>query len=151
MAGERGASERRARRRAEAADAVPQPPWARWRNPLPPLALLDDDGLDRIEATAFRVLEELGLEFMSPEAVAILEKHGAKVVDRATGLVRMDRDLVKTYVAKAPAEFTLHARNPERNLISAATGSTSTRSAARPTSPISTAAAGPAPSPTNAT
>ena len=116
MSGERSAGERRSRRRAETTAAVPQMPWARWRNPLPPLALLDDDGLDRIEATAFRVLEELGLEFMSPEAVSILERHGAKVVDRSTGLVTLDRGLVKEMVAKAPAEFTLHARNPERNL-----------------------------------
>lgn len=116
MTGERDAGKRRARRRAEATGGVPQAPWSRWRNPLPPLALLDPDGLDRIEATAFRVLEELGLEFMSPDAVAILERNGAKVIDRASGLVTMDRDMVKAFVAKAPAEFTLHARNGERNL-----------------------------------
>ncbi len=117
MSTERGAVERRARRRAEGTSAVPQPPWGLWRNPLPPLELLDAGALDRIEHVAFRVLEELGLEFMSAEAIAILEKHGAVVADRATGLVTMDRGLVKQYVAKAPSMFTLHARNPERNLI----------------------------------
>jgi trimethylamine---corrinoid protein Co-methyltransferase len=83
---------------------------------LPPLALLDDEGMMRIENTAFRVLEELGLEFMSEEACHILEANGAEV-DHATGLVKMDRALVKTMIAKAPAEFTMYARNPERNLI----------------------------------
>ncbi|MET0605514.1 MAG: trimethylamine methyltransferase family protein [Beijerinckiaceae bacterium] len=116
MTTERGAHERRARRRAEAATTIPQTPWARWRNPLPPLAPLDDGELDRIESVAFRVLEDLGLEFMSNDALDILSRHGAKVVDRATGLVRMDRGLVAEYVAKAPAQFTLHARNPDRNL-----------------------------------
>jgi trimethylamine---corrinoid protein Co-methyltransferase len=116
MLGERGASNRRARRQAESTASVPQMPWGEWRNPLPPLELLDGDGLDRIEATAFRVLEELGLEFMSPDAVSILERNGAKVVDRSTGLVRLGREMVKAFVAKAPHEFTLHARNAGRNL-----------------------------------
>ena len=114
MAGQRGG--RRERRIAEAANLVPQLPWARWQNPLPPIEAADGDALDRIEATAFRVLEELGLEFMSPDAISILEQHGAEVVDRMTGLVRMDRGLVKEYVAKAPTTFTMRARNADRNL-----------------------------------
>jgi trimethylamine--corrinoid protein Co-methyltransferase len=112
----RSASERRARRRAEQTAAVPQPPWAPFRNPLPPLALLDEEGLKKIEDTAFRVLEELGVEFMSAEALDVLARHGA-TVDRATGLVRFDRALVNEYMAKAPSTFTLHGRNPERNLV----------------------------------
>jgi trimethylamine--corrinoid protein Co-methyltransferase len=117
MTAQRGAADRRARRRAESTGEVPQPAWARWRNPLPPLEVLDGEQLDRIEATAFRVLEELGIEFMSPDAVAILERNGAKVLDRSTGLVSLDRDMVRAFVAKAPSTFTLHARNPDRNLI----------------------------------
>ena len=116
MAAERGANERRARRKAEANAAVPQLPWALVRNPLPPLALLDEVGMTRIENTAFRVLEELGLEFMSEEACRILEAHGAKV-DHATGLVKMDRALVLSMIAKAPQQFTMYARNPERNIV----------------------------------
>ena len=116
MSVERGAIDRRARRRAEGTAAVAQSPWRQWRNPLPPLELLDGDSLDRIENTAFRVLEELGLEFMSNDAVAILERNGATVVDRSTGLVRIGRDIVKEFVAKAPSQFTLHSRNPARNL-----------------------------------
>jgi trimethylamine--corrinoid protein Co-methyltransferase len=114
---ERGASERRARRRAEQTLAVPQPKWRQVRIPFAPLELLDAEGLVRIETTALRVLEELRLEFMSEEAVAILEKHVAKIVDRSTGLVRLGREVVKEYVAKAPPTFTLYARNPERNLL----------------------------------
>ena len=116
MAAERGATERRARRKSEASAAVPQTPWGLVRNPLPPLELLDEDGMTRIENTAFRVLEELGLEFMSDEACRILEKNGAKV-DHSTGLVKMDRDLVKSFIAKAPQSFDMYARNPERNLV----------------------------------
>ena len=116
MATERVAGERRARRRAEQTGTVPQAPWKRWQNPLPPLEVLNPDELDRIENNAFRVLEELGLEFMSEPALEILAKAGAKV-DRATQVVRFDRELVRACLAKAPPVFTLHARNPDRNVF----------------------------------
>ena len=114
-AGDRGGGERRARRRAEASSIVVQEPWSRLKNPLPPLELLDEEGLARIEATAFRVLEELGLEFMSPEALATLERNGCKV-DHGSGLVKMPREVVMEFVRKAPPSFTMHARNPGRHL-----------------------------------
>ena len=105
----------RTRRRQAASATIQQPPWSEFRNPLPPLALLDDDGLERIEATAFRVLEELGLEFMHPEALTILAKAGC-TVDHGSGLVRMPREIVREHVARAPATFRMHARNPARSL-----------------------------------
>ena len=92
-----------------------QPPWSEFRNPLPPLELLDGDGLGRIEATAFRVLEELGLEFMHPEALNILAKAGC-TVDHGSGLVKMPRAIVTEYVSKAPATFRMYSRNPARNI-----------------------------------
>ncbi len=116
MAEPRTTNERRARRKAEASAAIPQVPWSHLRNPLPPLALATEEQLTRINETAMRVLEELGLEFMSEEAWPILERHGAKV-DRSTGIVKFDRQLIREYVAKAPANFTLHARDDERNLV----------------------------------
>ncbi len=66
--------------------------WQTFRNPLPPLALLDEDELGKIDDTALRILEELGLEFQNPQAIDILAKSGAHV-DYATGMVRMDRNL----------------------------------------------------------
>jgi trimethylamine:corrinoid methyltransferase-like protein len=90
--------------------------WQQFRNPLPALALLNDDELGKIDDTALRILEELGLEFQNPQAIEILADSGADV-DRGTGMVRMDRHLVRRLVAKAPSSFTLHARNPERNVI----------------------------------
>jgi trimethylamine--corrinoid protein Co-methyltransferase len=112
---ERGAGERRARRKAEASSGVPQPPWAPIRNPLPPLDLLDEEGLQKIDNTALRVLEELGIEFLSDEALDVFAKAGCKV-DRSTKLVRFDRAMVNEVVRKAPRTFRLHARNPERTL-----------------------------------
>jgi trimethylamine--corrinoid protein Co-methyltransferase len=89
--------------------------WRKFRNPMSPLAILDDGELALIDDVALRILEELGLEFQNRDAFDILERHGA-MVDRATGMVRLDRGLVRQMVAKAPESFTLHARNPERTL-----------------------------------
>ncbi len=92
-----------------------QPAWQKFRNPMSPLAVLDDGELALIDDVALRILEELGLEFQNRETFGILERHGA-MVDRATGMVRFERGLIRELVAKAPESFTLHARNPERTL-----------------------------------
>ncbi len=77
--------------------------------------LLDDGALERIEATAERIMAEIGIEFREdPEAVRLFREAGAQVTDLtadswnlkfAPGMIR---ELLKT----APARFTQHARNP---------------------------------------
>ena len=109
-----GLSARREARRN--APAGGNDPWSLFRNPLPPIETVDESGLERIEAVALRVLEELGLEFQNARALEILVCGGADV-DWVTGMVRFDRGLVRELVAKAPREFRMHARNPERNLV----------------------------------
>ncbi|MCC6306628.1 MAG: trimethylamine methyltransferase family protein [Rhodobacteraceae bacterium] len=94
---------------------VAQGAWSRCRNPYPPFAVAGEEGLARIEATAFRILEELGLEFQNDRALDILALNGAEV-DRDTRMVRFGRDLVRAMVSRAPATFTLHARNPARDV-----------------------------------
>ncbi len=95
---------RRGRRRAKATFA--QPPWRRVASPLAPVALFSDDEIEAIHETAMRVLEELGIELMSPRARALFRAAGAKV-DDATGLVTIDRALLLELVAKAPGRVTL--------------------------------------------
>jgi len=73
---------------------------------------LPSESIEKIHETSLKVLEELGLEFNHPEALAVLEQSGAEVVDRENNLVRLPRGLVLEAIAKAPAEFALHARNP---------------------------------------
>ena len=62
-----------------------------------------------------QVLEEIGIEFLNPEATAILKQAGC-IVDDETMNVRMDRDFVMEMLAKAPAEFTMTPRNPDRTI-----------------------------------
>ena len=115
--GSRRSEDSRSKREARRASASSgqQSAWRKFRNPMPPLAILGEAELALIDDTALRILDELGLEFQSAEALAILEKNGA-VVDRETSMVRMPPRLVRELVAKAPAQFELHARNPERSV-----------------------------------
>src|SRR3546814_19289012 len=64
-----------------------------------------------ISDAAFRILEEIGMDFLHPEALDLLAKAGAEVTP-GSQRVRPDRGLVKAALASAPAEFNLQARNP---------------------------------------
>ncbi|HEY7765466.1 MAG TPA: trimethylamine methyltransferase family protein, partial [Aestuariivirgaceae bacterium] len=84
--------------------------------PYPPFDVLPEEGILRIVDAAYRLLEEAGLEFRSPKALAILRREGAQV-DISTQMVRMDRALVQHFVGLAPSRFAVHARNPEQDTI----------------------------------
>jgi trimethylamine--corrinoid protein Co-methyltransferase len=83
-------------------------PWA-------PLEILTPEQVERIVTAAFRVLEEAGLEIRSPAARDAYRRGGALVED-ATQMVRLGRDVVEACLAHAPARFVLHARNSDRHL-----------------------------------
>jgi trimethylamine--corrinoid protein Co-methyltransferase len=93
--------------------AIPQLPLRRVENPYAPMALLSADQIEAIHAASLHILENFGIELMSPRALAIFEKAGAKV-DHATQTVYLDRGLVAEGLKTAPKQFTLTPRNPER-------------------------------------
>ena len=103
--------EQRARRERRTVGGVKQLPWRTHRNPYKPVEVLNEEQLERIHDASMRILETHGLEFLNDGALELLASAGA-AVDRATRRVRFDRQLIAEYVAKAPARFTLHARNP---------------------------------------
>jgi trimethylamine--corrinoid protein Co-methyltransferase len=110
--GESGAGRRRARRES---GGLAQPPWRRLANPYAPIEVLTAEQLERIHDASMRILETHGLEFLGDTALDILARAGASV-DRATRRVRFGRELVAEFVGKAPAQFTLHARNADRDV-----------------------------------
>ena len=114
---QKDATRRRARRRTK--KDIPSPladkPFRPLRNPLPPVELLSPEQLEQIHNASMRILEEIGIDFLDDEALDIWEKAGA-TVDHKAQHVWMERGLVLEAVAKAPPEFTLHARNPAHNL-----------------------------------
>jgi trimethylamine---corrinoid protein Co-methyltransferase len=95
---------------------VPQLPWTEVRNPYLPMEVLSADQLEAVHLTSLRILENLGMEVMSPRALAVLEAGGAEV-DSAAGTVRMDRGLVAKALQTAPAAFALTPRNAARRVI----------------------------------
>lgn len=99
--------------RRPAAPSVAQLPWQRLRNPYAPTEVISADQVEAIHNTSMRVLEELGIEFLSDTALERLKAAGADV-NFSTKLVHFDRALVEELVAKAPSEFTLTPRNPDR-------------------------------------
>ena len=102
-------------RRARETQAFPQPPWSRLANPYRPIEVIDAEGVEAIHHASMRVLEEFGIEFLSDDALRRLDDAGADV-DHDTRLVRFDRALIAELVARAPEVFTLHARNPARDV-----------------------------------
>lgn len=59
------------------------------------------------------ILKNIGIKIFHPEALEIFRRAGAKV-DGQT--VYLTSKLVEEQVKKAPAEFTLHARNPSKSV-----------------------------------
>src|ERR1700716_1621572 len=108
-------SRRRDRGRAQRSTGPSLAPRPRRRKRWRPLEILPAEQVERILAAAFQVLEEAGLEIRSPAAREVYRRAGA-LVDEATQMVRLGRDLVEAQLAHAPERFVLHARNPERHL-----------------------------------
>ncbi|MGR3539912.1 MAG: trimethylamine methyltransferase family protein [Hasllibacter sp.] len=99
---------------ARAARITGAPAQAGWRQPVNtdrPTEPLTPDGVAAIHDGAMRVLEEIGIEFLNEEALTLFRRAGCTV--EGTN-VRMGRDWVLEMVGKAPTEFTLTPRNPDR-------------------------------------
>jgi len=101
--------------RRTAGGHLPQLPWQAVTNPFAPLEVLSADQVEAIHLTSLRILEELGLELMSPRARALMREGGARV-DESTGTVRVDRGLVEQALSAAPSSFMLTPRNPEKRV-----------------------------------
>ncbi len=110
--GRRGGGRAGAAARRGAA-ALQQMPWSIPQNIDRPIEPLTEEGVAAIHGGAMRILEEIGIVFLNPEALELLSQAGCRVEG---DLVRMDRDFVMEMVAKAPDQFTITPRNPDRTL-----------------------------------
>lgn len=84
-------------------------------NPLPPVEVLSEGQVEAIHQASLRILRDIGIEVLSDRAFDIYARAGA-TADRATRRVRFDPALIEETIALAPAEFSLRARNPERDV-----------------------------------
>ena len=107
---------RRSRRtRNKRKTGIEQLPWRQPVNPYAPMEILSADQLESIHLASLDLLENHGMRFLHEGARRLLADAGADV-DHDSQMVRLDRRLVMETIALAPSEFTLHARNPEKNL-----------------------------------
>jgi trimethylamine--corrinoid protein Co-methyltransferase len=117
MSNENQSRERRRGRTREAstrASVLPdQRPFAQPRVHQGPTALLSEDQLESIHHASMRILRDLGMKVLDPETRAVYASAGATVRDMQ---VTFDPAMVDELIVTAPAEFTLHARNPEHSL-----------------------------------
>ncbi|MEN8741606.1 MAG: trimethylamine methyltransferase family protein [Phaeobacter gallaeciensis] len=82
---------------------------------IPTYDLLNEEALARIEATADRILAEIGIEVREdPEAVRLYREAGATVTNLTADSwnVKFEPGMLREILKTAPARFTQHARNP---------------------------------------
>ena len=82
---------------------------------VPNFEILNAEALEIIEANAEIVLEEIGVAFSDNPAA--LERWKAAGADVTGERVRMPKGLARELCKTAPATYTQHARNPERNVV----------------------------------
>jgi trimethylamine--corrinoid protein Co-methyltransferase len=79
-------------------------------NSMPRYEILSEEAMDLIDRGWRRLVSEIGIEFLLPEAVEVLVKAGQTLEDE--NRIRFDPEFILEQVAKAPREFELQARNP---------------------------------------
>jgi trimethylamine--corrinoid protein Co-methyltransferase len=90
--------------------------YKRLRNPFTPQTVFTEDRVQAMHDSALRVLEELGIRILLPEARALFAQAGA-LVDEDSSMVRIGRDIVDQTLATAPRSYRLRAGDPERDML----------------------------------
>ncbi len=99
----------------DAAAGTAQKPFRQLQRRFAPVEIVSRDELESIHEASLKILEEIGMDFLDPEARDILKCAGG-AAEQGSQRVRLDRGLVLQAVKSAPETFTLHARNAGRNL-----------------------------------
>jgi trimethylamine--corrinoid protein Co-methyltransferase len=75
--------------------------------------ILSKDGIGRIHQTSMALLANVGVEFPYQEALAVFQEHGFRTDGSR---VYLSEDQLMKALKTAPKQFTIHARNAERNV-----------------------------------
>src|SRR5580704_5729912 len=84
-----------------------------FENRMPRYELLSPDAIEVLDRGWRRIVSEIGVQFVKPEAVELFRQAGQEV-DGQT--VKFDPDFILEQIAKAPREFDVQARNPANNV-----------------------------------
>ena len=80
---------------------------------VPVYEVANAEGVEQIHEMAMRIVEDIGVEFREAQALETWKRTDAEVEGQR---VRIGRDTLLELVAKAPSEYTHHARNAERTV-----------------------------------
>ncbi|MEQ8375291.1 MAG: trimethylamine methyltransferase family protein, partial [Roseibium aggregatum] len=83
------------------------------RRTLPLCEPMDEEQVRKLDDASMAILEEVGIVFRDPIALADWKRAGAKVEGER---VYLDRGLVRELISSIPSSFTYHARNPAKNV-----------------------------------
>ena len=108
-------TERRRRRAPVPRPVAETTRYRRLENPFVPTALLSDDEVAQLHASALEILRRHGIRVLHPEARDVFAAAGADV-DPETELVRFEPELIDRALASAPSSFELVARSAERTV-----------------------------------
>ena len=86
------------------------------RNPFQPQGIFSDDEVESLHQNALRVLQDLGIKVLLPEARARFAKAGA-IVDEDTHMVRIGSDIVEAAIASAPRSIKMRGADPARDFV----------------------------------
>jgi trimethylamine--corrinoid protein Co-methyltransferase len=90
--------------------------YRQLRNPFPVMNVFSDDEIASIHSTALRILEDLGVKVLLPEARRILAQGGA-LVDEDAQMVRIGREMVEAALASAPKSFECRTGSRDRDFV----------------------------------
>ncbi|MBX9456503.1 MAG: trimethylamine methyltransferase family protein [Rhizobium sp.] len=94
---------------------VRKPDYRNLKNSFAPQPVFSEDEVAAIHETALRVLEELGIKVLLPDARKVYRDAGA-IVDDDTHMVRIGRDIVEAALAAAPRSIKARAGAASRDL-----------------------------------
>ena len=90
--------------------------YRRLNNPFPPVDAISQDRLQALHETSLRLLEELGIKVLLPEARQLYKAAGARI-DEDENMVYIGRDIVAAALASAPRSFTLRGANRNADVL----------------------------------
>ncbi len=90
--------------------------YRQLKNPFPTMDLFSADQVEDMHQTALRMIEELGMKVLLPEARKLFAAGGAQV-DESTQMVRIGREMVEAALATAPRSIACRAGAAKRNFV----------------------------------
>ena len=90
--------------------------YRQLKNPFPTMDLFSADQIEDMHQTALRMIEELGMKVLLPEARKLFAAGGAQV-DESTQMVRIGREIVQAALATAPRSIACRAGAAKRDFV----------------------------------